>query len=199
MSLTALQQTPGDNASLAISSTLFGRYMLPDMSEYPCQVNDISASGATFVTSHVPPGGQSIVAYLEELGRVEAITGEPVPGGFRVAFALKGSRLERLESRLKWLSEKQIGGAGEENRRHARFEPRDSRSNITLPDGRVYGCEVMDISLSGAAIKVEVLPSLGTYVMLGKMRGRIVRYIDAGVAIEFVRPLDRTQLQEQIK
>jgi hypothetical protein len=190
---------PEDQASLGIASTLFGRYMLPDMSEYPCQVNDISVSGATFITSHVPPGGQSIVAYLEELGRVEAITGEPVSGGIRVAFALKGSRLERLESRLKWLSEKQLGATGEENRRHARFEPRDSRSNITLPDGRVYTCEVMDISLSGAAIRVEVLPSLGTYVMLGKMRGRIVRYIDAGVAIEFVKPLDRVQLQEQIK
>jgi hypothetical protein len=189
---------PEDTASLAIASTLFGRFMLPDMSEYPCQVNGISVSGATFMTSHVPPGGQSIVAYLEELGRVEAVTGEPVPGGFRVAFALKGSRLERLESRLKWLSEKNTG-AGEENRRHARFEPRDSRSNITLPDGRVYSCEVMDISLSGAAVKVEVLPSLGTYVMLGKMRGRIIRYIEAGVAIEFVKPLDRVQLQEQIK
>jgi hypothetical protein len=198
VSLTAQQHLSNDTASRAISSTLFGRYMLPDMSEYPCQVSDISVSGATFITSHVPPGGQPVVAYLEELGRVEAVTGEPVPGGFRVAFALKGSRLERLESRLRWLSEKNAG-TGEENRRHARFEPRDSRSSITLPDGRVYTCEVLDISLSGAAIKVEVLPSLGTYVMLGKMRGRIVRYIDAGVAIEFVKPLDRAQLQEQIK
>jgi hypothetical protein len=172
--------------------------MLPDMSEYPCQVTDVSVGGATFVTSHVPPAGQSVVAYLEELGRVEAITGEPVPGGFRVHFALKGARLERLEARLKWLGDKETG-SGEDNRRHARFEPRDSRSNITLPDGRVYACEVLDISLSGAAIKVDVMPSLGTYVMLGKMRGRIVRYIDAGVAIEFVKPLDRVQLQEQIK
>jgi hypothetical protein len=172
--------------------------MLPDMSEYPCQVTDVSVSGATFVTSHVPPAGQSVVAYLEELGRVEAITGEPAPGGFRVHFALKGTRLERLEARLKWLGDKETG-SGEDNRRHARFEPRDSRSNITLPDGRVYACEVLDISLSGAAIKVDVMPSLGTYVMLGKMRGRIVRYIDAGVAIEFVKPLDRVQLQEQIK
>jgi hypothetical protein len=181
-----------------VSSTLFGRFMLPDMSEYPCQVTDLSAEGANFITGHVPPGGQSIVAYLEEVGRIEAITSEPFDGGFRVVFSLKGSRRERLESRLKWLADKQ-SGAGEDNRRHSRFEPREAASSITLPDGRMYACEVSDISLSGAAIKVDVMPSVGTYVMLGKMRGRIVRYIDAGVAVEFVKPLERSQLQEQVK
>jgi hypothetical protein len=30
--------------------------------------------------------------------------------------------------------------------------------------------------------------------MLGKMRGRIVRYVDSGIAIEFLRPLDTPQL-----
>ena len=73
----------------------------------------------------------------------------------------------------------------------ARFEPRDSQSQITLPDGRVYNCEVIDISVSGAGIVVEVMPSLGTYVMLGKMRGRVVRYLENGIGIEFARPLER--------
>ena len=41
--------------------------------------------------------------------------------------------------------------------------------------------------------------SLGTYVTLGKMRGRIVRYHDTGIALEFVRPLNRAQLTEQLR
>ena len=59
----------------------------------------------------------------------------------------------------------------------------------------IYNCEVIDISLSGAAIKTEVMPSVGTFLMLGKMRGRVVRYLEQGVAIEFVKQLDRSNVQ----
>jgi hypothetical protein len=34
--------------------------------------------------------------------------------------------------------------------------------------------------------------------MLGKMRGRVVRYLPTGIAIEFLRPLDQAQLREQV-
>jgi hypothetical protein len=190
--VTATAQDLDPSPSAASAHTLFGRFMLPDTSEHPCKVTQISAAGATFESEHVPMKGLPLVAYLEELGRIEALTDEPIAGGFKITFNLKGARLEKLESRIKWLQQRRIGTA--EGRRHARFEPRDNKSQITLPDGRVYNCEVLDISLSGAGIKVEVMPSLGTYVMLGKMRGRVVRYLEAGVAIEFVKQLDNTQL-----
>ena len=199
--MTAIANAPAATATEPlgpIEQTLFGRFMLPDMSEHPCQVQAITIDGATFITGHVPLMGQTIVAYLEEVGRIEATSAEAIPGGFRVTFALTGARRDRLESRLRWLIQKSQGD-GSEDRRHSRFEPRDSRSQITLPDGREYPCEVIDISLSGAALKVEVMPSLGTHVLLGKMRGRVVRYLDNGVGIEFVKPLDRTQLTEQVR
>ncbi len=167
--------------------------MLPDMSEHACQVTDLTATGATFLTQDVPEKGLAIVAYLEEVGRVEAISGLPVNGGFSVFFSLTGSRLERLQQRILWLQQRQ-SGEQPDGRRHARYEPSDKTSQISLPDGRIYSCEVLDISLSGAAIKTEVMPSVGTFLMLGKMRGRVVRYLDQGVAIEFVKQLDRTNL-----
>ncbi len=40
------------------------------------------------------------------------------------------------------------------------------------------------------------MPSLGTCVMLGKMRGRIVRHVDSGIAIEFLRLLETAQLSD---
>ncbi|MCX7344351.1 MAG: PilZ domain-containing protein [Alphaproteobacteria bacterium] len=178
--------------------TLFGRFMLPDMSEHPCQVQDISLEGANFVTATVPPQGQQILAYLEELGRVEATSANPISGGFRVVFSLTGARRDRFESRLRFLIDKQKGKTAED-RRHARYEPANKASQITMPDGREYPCEVMDISLSGAAIKVEVMPSLGTYILLGKMRGRVVRYLESGIAIEFIKLLDRNQLSEHTR
>lgn len=190
--MSAIAEKHDNAASLEQPKALFGRYMLPDMSEHPCQVTNLTNTGATFLTDKIPEIGLSIVAYIEELGRIEAISGKVVPGGFQITFALKGVRLEKLESRIKWLGERTA--SGEEGRRHSRFEPRDSQSQITLPDGRVYNCEVIDISVSGAGITVDVMPSLGTYVMLGKMRGRVVRYLENGVGIEFVQPLDRPHI-----
>jgi len=178
------------------TSILFGRFMLPDMSEHPCQVTHIDADGAVFATSSVPPADTRLVAYIDEVGRVEATAGERVDGGFKVSFVLNASRRERLELRLKWLEERADGAT--DQRRHARYEPKDSKSHITMPDGRVYACEVIDISLSGAAVKIEVMPALGTYLLLGKMRGRVVRYLDSGFAIEFTSQLDRQSLASEI-
>jgi PilZ domain len=178
------------------SHVVFGRFMLPDTSEHPCQVLDISADGAVFISSHVPGEGVPLVAYIEELGRVEATADAPTSGGFLVRFSATGARRERLQSRIEWLNKREVGGA--ENRRHPRYEPRERVSQITLPDGRVYQCEVVDISVSGAAIKSEVMPSVGTYLMLGRMKGRVVRYVDSGVAVEFVKQLDKGQLTSHI-
>jgi hypothetical protein len=173
---------------------IFGRFMLPDMSEHPCQVVKLTTTGADFLTQNVPPKGLALVAYLEEVGRVEAISGEPIEGGFTVKFSLTGSRLERLQQRIEWLQKRDTSDEPD-GRRHARYEPTEKQSQIALPDGRIYNCEVIDISLSGAAVKTDVMPSVGTFLMLGKMRGRVVRYLDQGVAIEFVKQLDRSNLQ----
>jgi hypothetical protein len=177
---------------------IFGRFMLPDMSEHACQVSQLTPDGAVFVTTIVPEKDSQIVAYIDEIGRVEGLSGDAIPGGFRVVFSHTGQRKARFASRLSGRSAKNTT-VGTDLRRHARHAPDDSHSHVTLPDGRVYPCKIIDISLSGAAVKVDVMPSLGTYLMLGKMRGRIVRYVDSGIAIEFLRPLDTTQISDQIR
>ncbi len=190
--------TPAAGPIGPVRQTLFGRFMLPDMSEHACQVQGISLDGASFLTSAQVPAGLAIVAYLEEVGRIEATSGDAVPGGFQVVFSLTGARRERFETRLRFLVQKE-NGQSVEDRRHTRYEPREKQSQITMPDGREYLCEVIDISLSGAAIKVDVMPSLGTYLLLGKMRGRVVRYLDNGIAIEFVKLMDRGALNESVR
>ena len=194
--MSAVAQETSFNAAGGAPGVVFGRFMLPDMSEHACQVVDLDHSGATFLTNDVPPMNMAIVAYLEDLGRVEVMSSEVVQGGFRVTYAYSGSRLERLLQRIDWVKQRAAGGA--DQRRHPRFEPRDKHSTIMLPDGRSYACEVMDISVSGAAIKTDVMPSIGTYLMVGKMRGRVVRYLENGVGIEFVKQLDRGQLTQQV-
>lgn len=182
---------PAESAhELGPRAILFGRFMLPDSTEHPCQVSQLSPDGAVFLTGFAPPVGLSIVVYIEEIGRLEAVTGPPEEGGFAVSFQISGSRRERIQSRIRSLS----GSTNNEDAIHHRCHPRQDAANnashITLPDGRIYPCTVIDVSLSGAAINTDVIPALGTSVLLGKMRGRVVRYLGSGVALEFTRPLE---------
>jgi hypothetical protein len=164
--------------------------MLPDSSEHPCQVTQLTPEGAVFLTGIAAPPGLGIVAYIDEIGRLEALAGEAVEGGFAVTFQISGPRRERIESRIRMLRDSSTDGRRDSHRAHPRHETGASASHITLPDGRVYPCEVVDVSVSGAAVRTEVIPALGTSILLGKMRGRVVRYLDSGVAIEFTRQVE---------
>ena len=166
--------------------------MLPDASEHPCQVVGLSAEGAVFLTSFAPPAGLPIVAYIDEIGRIEAVTGEPVEEGFAVSFQIGEPRRERIESRIRALQGEPLEEEDIPQRRHLRHEGTAGATQITLPDGRVYPCEVLDVSISGAAVRIDVIPALNTSVLLGRMRGRVVRYLASGVGIEFAQPAEST-------
>lgn len=175
---------------------LFGRLMLPDQSEHPFQISQISVDGATILTQISVPNDIKIVAYIDEIGRVEGKVIAQFEGGIALQFIANESRRKRLEDKLAYLGDNDRKAASQ--RRHDRFEPKDNKSHITMPDGRIYHCEVIDISLSGAALKTDIMPNLGTYVMLGKMRGRVVRYVEGGIALEFSQNLSQASLTGKI-
>ena len=168
------------------------RFMLPDMSEHSCRVTDLTPESAILLTDIAIPPGVQIVSYFDEIGRVEAETGERTEVGLRIAFQLSGPRLERLTTRLRW-----VRGGDIADRRHERIVPDNRNALVTMADGRQHACEIIDISLSGAAIKIELKPDLGSQLILGKTRGRVVRHIVDGIAIEFVRQLDWRQLRKR--
>ena len=114
---------------------ILGRFMLPDLSEHACQVSQLTPDRAVFITTIVPETDTQIVAYLDEIGRVEGMSGEVVPGGFRIVFSHTGQRKARFASRLSGRAAKNTT-VGTDLRRHARHTPHDSQSCITLPDGR---------------------------------------------------------------
>jgi hypothetical protein len=58
-------------------------------------------------------------------------------------------------------------------------------SVLHLLDGRQYPCRIIDLSLSGAALEIEVKPAVGMQVTLGTMRGQVVRHFEDGLAVEF--------------
>lgn len=177
----------GDNRAFQrVSVNLSGRLMLESREEFPCTVVDMSPGDVYFSTQASPRPGERIIAYAEHLGRLEGVVIKSMPvGGFVMSINATERKREKLAAQLTWLANKHELGLPED-RRHERHTPRKAMSELTLDDGRAYPCRIIDLSLSGAAIDIEVRPAIGTPVKLGHMRGRVVRQFQEGVAIEFL-------------
>jgi hypothetical protein len=173
--------------------TVFGRFMREDKQEYPCQVINMSAGGMAVLAPVVCQDGERIVAYLDNLGRIEGVVVRSFEGGFAMRILASLHKRERIANLLTWLTNQKALGLGEE-RKHERVVPRINASKLILPNGDVHNCRVIDVSLSGASVACAIKPEIGTVVILGRMRGRVVRHHDQGIALQFVELQDPDSL-----
>ena len=171
--------------------SIFGRFMREDKQEYPCHIINMSAGGMAML---VPVGcdlDERIVAYLDNLGRIEGIVARVFEGGLGVRILASAAKRERIANLLTWLAnQKDLG----DERKHERIVPRNNASKLILPSSAVHDCRVIDVSLSGASVVCALKPPLGTVVILGRMRGRVVRHHEQGIALEFVELQDPDSL-----
>ncbi len=180
----ARKPQPEQRSFQRVSVNLPGRLMLPNHDEYECTVLDMSPGDASFVCAARPRMGERIIAYVDHLGRIEGSVAVLNDNGFAILLNATDRKREKLAAQLTWIANKHELGLPED-RRHNRLAPRNTRTELTLDDGRRYPCRIIDLSLSGAAVDIEVRPALGTPIQLGNMKGRVVRHFQEGVAIEF--------------
>ena len=167
-----------------VNVKLYGRYMLEDRTEHPCQVIDMSPGSALFLAEIIGEPGEKVIAYIDHIGRVEGVLTRTHEDGFAMTILASDRKKDKLAAQLTWLANRHELNLAED-RRHDRVAPRNPISILTLSDGRQYECRIVDLSLSGAAVEIGVKPALGTPVTLGTMRGRVVRHFEEGVALEF--------------
>ncbi|WP_026060037.1 PilZ domain-containing protein [Pseudaminobacter salicylatoxidans] len=163
---------------------IYGRLMLEDRTEHPCQVVDMSPGNVALRCNEVGEPGEKVIAYLDHVGRIEGVITRILPEGFAMTIIASDRKRDKLAAQLTWLANKHEL-ALPEDRRHERIAPRNPMSTLQLGDGRQYRCRIIDLSLSGAAVEIDVKPAIGVQVMLGTMRGQVVRHFEDGVAIEF--------------
>ena len=187
---------PGHSeATQRVTVNLNGRLMLTSsQAEFDCRALDMSSTDVVFQCTAFPVVNERIVAYVDHIGRLECTVNRLVDHGFVCRLHVTERKREKLAAQLGWLANKHKFNLPED-RRHERIIPRDSRSEINLDDGRAYPCRIIDLSMSGAAVEIDVRPALGTPVRLGNMRGRVVRHFQEGVAIEFANVLSKEGLQ----
>jgi hypothetical protein len=179
-----------------VKISVLGRYMLANRSEFPCQVLEMSPGDAVVIAPVAGNPGEKVIAYLDHLGRVEGSILESIDGGFTMDVAASPRKRDKMAAQLTWLANKDILNLPED-RRHERVVPDNRHSTVVLDDGRRYNCKIIDISLSGAAIELAVRPAMGTPVTLGRMRARVVRHFQDGVAVEFASSQEMLTVVQQ--
>ena len=178
-----------------VELTLFGRFMLENHQEFPCQILDMSPGSAAMITPVSGVVGERVIAYVDHLGRIEGEILRLFDGGFAMSVKATTHKRDKLAAKLTWLANRHELNLPED-RRHERIAPRSTAGVIKLEDGRVYQTRILDLSLSGAALALSVKPAIGTVLWLGNMRGRVVRQFDEGVAVEFAIVQTRNSLED---
>lgn len=179
-----------------VKVSILGRYMLADRREFPCQVLEMSPGDAVVIAPVPGIEGERIIAYLDHMGRIEGTILKQVDGGFLMDIAATPRKRDKMAAQLTWLANKDILNLPED-RRHERVVPDLRHSTVVLDDGRRYNCKIIDISLSGAAIELDVRPAMGTPITLGRMRARVVRHFQNGVAVEFAAAQEMLNVVQQ--
>jgi hypothetical protein len=176
---------------------LLGRYMLADRREFPCQVVDMSPGGMAVIAPVNGKAGERVIAYIDHVGRLEGTISRQFTNGFAMTIAATARKRDKLASQLTWLANRHVLGLPED-RRHGRIVPRDPVTNLVLPDGKAINCRLIDMSLSGAGVMTDQRPTIGTLVTLGKTQGRVVRHLEQGFAVEFLRLQHPDFLEESV-
>jgi len=165
---------------------LLGRFMLADRREYACQVINMSPGGMAVLAPALGAPGERVIAYIDQLGRLEGVVARQFQNGFAMTISATTRKRDILAAQLTWLANRHILNLPED-RRHGRFVPKNPATMLVLPNGVNLGCRLIDLSLSGAAVATDQRPAMGSLVTLGKVQGRVVRHLENGFAVEFLR------------
>ena len=180
-----------------VKVSVLGRYMLPNRQEFPCQTIDMSPGGVSMAAPVKGDIGDRVIAYLDALGRIEGKIVRHLDDGFALALSVSLAKRDKLGDQLTWIANRQALGLPED-RRHERIAPRNPFSMMKLADGREYRVRVIDISLSGVALKSDFQPPLLERATIGNTPGRVIRHFEGGIAIEFMRLLPAGHFDKDI-
>jgi hypothetical protein len=142
--------------------------------------------------------GDPISSYFSDFGKLEGFISDTMRGAFLLDLEMTGSMREKLASKLTWLEKKQKQPGLPDGRKDARIVPATPHSTLTMADGSVHGCFVIDMSISGAAVSAQVQPPIGMPLAVGGCIGRVVRLLPDGFAVKFVEQQRRNDLNRLI-
>lgn len=140
------------------------------------RVLDVSAGGIGFLFKGDVSMGDHVIAHLDGGTRLEGDVARVFDGGFAIALTMSEHKRRRLAEALD--RERARGRALEKltlERRIAKRVTGMSQSVVCETADRRFPVRIVDMSLTGVAIETDEKLELDTLVVIGKMRGTIVR------------------------
>jgi len=142
--------------------------------------------------------GDRITSYFGEFGEFEGNISDTKRGSILLELEMTPEKREWMADKLTWLEKKQNDSTIRDARADARFIPQESHTILTLADGSIHPCFIIDVSPGGVAISSEVQPAIGMPLAIGSCVGRVVRAFPTGFAVKFVERLDVNDLSRLI-
>jgi hypothetical protein len=171
-----------------------GRYALPErrpsgeekLPVYACRLCSISTRMLVCVGPVVGKIGEQVTSHFNEFGILRGRVIRCLPSGFVTDLQMSDEDRDKLGAKIEW-QKKHLHAQVPDKREHRRILPRDPRTTIVLADGTRIPCFVIDVSQSGVAVSADFWPELGTPMAVGRLVGRVVRYLDVGFALQFIQ------------
>jgi len=154
-----------------------------------CKVLNLSAGGAALQCDVQFPAGLTLILYIESFGRFEGKAIVHGNGQLALEFAIGKSKRARLADMIKSFAAD--GVAGVTQLRHNSRVPTLIGGSITRQNGEHVSCDVLDISLDGVSLRTKIRPPIGEVVSLGRTSGRVVRHHPDGIAVQYVREVEK--------
>lgn len=173
---------------------LTGRYMLPGGAEYECETVDISPGGMRLRAPAVPYIGQRVIAYVEEIGRVEGIATRVLRDGFAMRLHATSARRERYAATITWAAFEGL----EDERDSGRIVPRERHAVATLASGRRVPVSIVNVSTGGAAIECRERLPLDSTILIGPRAAVVIRIENGAYAVAFKERISAGDLDANI-
>ena len=153
---------------------------------FPCRTTRVSPYRMMVDVPVVGKVGDSLTTYFRDFGKLDGCISDTKPGCFLLELDVPYAVRQKLADKLTWLEEKQKDPEIIDLRKESRVIPARSHSILTLADGTIHECFVIDMSVTGVAVSAEMQPEIGTPLAVGACVGRVVRVFPFGFAVNFV-------------
>jgi hypothetical protein len=130
--------------------------------------------------------GDRITSHFGEFGEFEGSVSDTRNGSILLELEMTPERRQWMADKLAWLETTRQDPQIQDARQDARFIPQVSHTTLTMADGKVNNCFIIDMSATGVAVSSEVQPAIGTPLAVGSLVGRVVRVFETGFAVKFV-------------
>ena len=160
---------------------------------FACRVQAISTQSAVLACSVPGEVGEKVSAKFDQFPVLTGTISRLFRGGFVMDFDADEKARYEIAAKIDWIKKNRF--EAERDKRHfKRIMPPNPHSAITLADGRVLKCLVIDVSRSGVAVSADVMPEIGARLAVGRAVGSVVRHIEGGFALQLDELLDLDDL-----